>query len=217
MKPWEEPHIRQPVSAPHLKLKCLWATGCCSLNRVLSHPASAPCVPVKDCNYTLECVTLSPASYMGGGKVCVWERERETESSPSSPLPHDSSLESVCLCMHVCHSLALGGREAFSRGWLVVVVGWGGGLNWLSHSYVRIRQIHLHFLTATHSISRHTCVMFWRPGHSTEDMRSFQCWRFCFPFSKCHSLHFRSVPVHTVTPRTAHTHRHLWETASFDT
>lgn len=67
------------------------------------------------------------------------------------------------VCMHMCHFLALG-YEAFSRG-----------VHFLSQSYVRNRQIHLNFLTATHSIFRYSYDMFGSSGHSREDMRSFWC------------------------------------------
>lgn len=124
--------------------------------------------------------------------VCLRHREREkytpfssSAPSPSSPLPHDSSLESVCLCVCMC----------------VILLPWGvrlslRGVHWLSHSYVRIRRIHLHFLTATHSIFRHTCVMFWSPGHNTEEMRSF--WWLCFLFSLKFFLNFSSFQISSI-------------------
>lgn len=133
------------------QLECVWATSGWSLSLVLSLSVShRPQYPVylrvTDC--ATECVTLSLASYMGGGKVCGFHRERDRQihspflppaPSPCSPLLCDSSLESVYVC--ICLTLGLWGCG-------------GGGTHWLSHSYVRIRQIHLHFLTVTHSIFR---------------------------------------------------------------
>ncbi len=156
----------------------LWASSGCSLSLVLCHSTSVSCVPVCDWlrDWALECATPL-TSCMGGGKVCVWHRESEQERekytpfsfrapSPSSPLAPWLLLGeflSAYVCVCVCHSPAPG-REAFSRR-----------VHWLSHSYVRIRQIHLYFLTPHHSIFRHTCAVFGSRGQRTQEMRSFWC------------------------------------------
>ena len=167
VKPWEEPHIGQAVSA------LLWKAWVQLSNQWLfsvSRPLVS-CVPVcgRLCDWkTRVCDSFS---CMGGGKVCLREKYTPSSSSAASPLlPFAPWLllgECLCVfvsvCVCVCHSPAPG-REAFSRG-----------AHWLSHSYVRIRQIHLHFLTVTHSFSRGIPVLcFGSLGHTAEEMRSFR-------------------------------------------
>lgn len=161
VKPWEEPHIRQPVSVPLKALVSVSNQWLFSVSRPLSHNLSI----LRTCEWLLRnWVWLFLLLLAWEEGRCVYEGKRERDKTlpfllcslpllPSGQRLLLGECLSVCVCVCVCHFLALG-PEAFSRG-----------VRWLSHSYVRIRRIHLHFLTATHSIFRLTYVMFSRMQH----------------------------------------------------
>lgn len=148
---WGATHMAGCLCPPW-KLECLWATSGFSLALVLSlsvsRPTSVSCVPACD---QVRSRTLSVWLFLllltweEGRCVCLIEKETDRYTPFSSPAPSPLLpfaswlLLGECLCMY--HCLARG-REPFS----------GGG--WLSHSYVRTRQMHLHCLTVTHSIFR---------------------------------------------------------------
>lgn len=125
VKPWEGPHIRLAVWAL-LESVSVWdqPVAVLRLVSVLTQsltPTSVSCVPA--CDWLSDWVwAFLLLTWEEGRCVCVWERKSHWYTpfsslapSPCSPLPHDSSLESVCVFACACYCLALG-HEAFSEG-----------------------------------------------------------------------------------------------------